>query len=147
MAPVRKVGTHEAVIDMGGHGEALARQILHNGGTDTHLLGVFLAQSDQSSGIDDLIGERGCSGWTISSLPPWDATSLRSAQWFESLGTIRQRASLHEFPADRLPAAGAASVIRQPGPNTIRRPLTGWGRVVKRAEDLVVGTGLLLSCH
>jgi Undecaprenyl-phosphate glucose phosphotransferase len=134
-----------AVIDMGGHGEALARQILHNGGADTHLLGVFSAQSDQSSGIDDLIrltrlfrvddiivAAMGCD-------EPEIGTVVRK------LGTIPTNVHLcTSFLQAAFPRQEARLLFGNPVLTIYRRPLTGWGRVVKRAEDLVLGTLLLL---
>jgi Undecaprenyl-phosphate glucose phosphotransferase len=134
-----------AVIDMGGHGEALARQILHNGGTDTHLLGVFSAQSNQSGGIDDLIrltrlfrvddiivAAMGCDEPEIGSV-------------VRRLGTIPTNVHLcTSFLQTAFPRQEPRLLFGSPVLTLYRRPLTGWGRVVKRAEDLVVGTTLLL---
>jgi len=134
-----------AVIDMGGHGETLARQILHTGGTDTHLLGVFSAQGGQSSGIDDLIrltrlfrvddiivAAMGCN-------EPEIGTVVRK------LGTIPTNVHLcTSFLQTAFPRQEPRLLFGSPVLTLYRRPLTGWERVVKRTEDLVLGILLLL---
>jgi Undecaprenyl-phosphate glucose phosphotransferase len=133
-----------AVIDMGGNGEALARQILHSGGADTHLLGVFSAQSDQSSGIDDLI--------RLTRLFRVDDIIVAAMGCDESeigtvvrkLGTIPTNVHLcTSFLQPAFPRQEPRLLFGSPVLTICRRPMTGWGRVVKRAEDLVLGVLLL----
>jgi Undecaprenyl-phosphate glucose phosphotransferase len=134
-----------AVIDMGGNGDALARQIVETGGTDTHLLGVFSAQGDRSDGIDDLI--------RLTRLFRVDDIIVAAMGGDESeigtvvrkLGTVPTNVHLcTSFLQAAFPRQEPRLLFGSPVLTIFRRPLTGWGIVVKRAEDVALGVLLLL---
>jgi Undecaprenyl-phosphate glucose phosphotransferase len=134
-----------AVIDMGGNGDTLARQIVETGGADTHLLGVFSAQGDRSDGIDDLI--------RLTRLFRVDDIIVAAMGGDESeigtvvrkLGTVPTNVHLcTSFLQAAFPRQEPRLLFGSPVLTIFRRPLTGWGIVVKRAEDVALGILLLL---
>ena len=134
-----------AVIDIGGNGETLARQIAESGGTDTHLLGVFSPDGDRNDGIDDLV--------RLTRLFRVDDIIVAATANDESdigavvrkLGTIPTNVHLcTSFLQAAFPRQEPRILFGSPVLTIFRRPLTGWGVVVKRAEDLVLGSLLML---
>jgi Undecaprenyl-phosphate glucose phosphotransferase len=139
-----KLARMVAVIDMGGNGDALARQIGEAGGKDTHLLGVFSAQSDRSGGIDDLI--------RLTRLFRVDDIIVDAMGGDESeIGTVVRKlgmipTNVHlctSFLQAAFPRQEPRLLFGSPVLTIYRRPLTGWGVVFKRAEDLALGSLLL----
>lgn len=130
-----------AIVDISGGGRALAGQIVCSGGSETCLLGVFSAARRE---IDELV--------RLTRMFRVDEVIVAYQRDNESaLASVIK--ALESVPANvhvysgSLPAAvplrGAGLLFANPVITVRRRPLTGWGRVTKRAEDVVLA-GLLL---
>jgi Undecaprenyl-phosphate glucose phosphotransferase len=133
-----------AVIDMGGNGDALARQIADTGGTDTHLLGVFSAKSDRSGGIDDLIRLTRLFRVDDIIVDAMGGEETEIGTVVRKLGTIPTNVHLcTSYLQAAFPRQEPRLLFGSPVLTIYRRPLTGWGVVVKRAEDLMLGILLL----
>jgi putative colanic acid biosynthesis UDP-glucose lipid carrier transferase len=133
-----------AVIDMGGNGDALARQIVESGGADTHLLGVFSAHSDRSGGIDDLIRLTRLFRVDDIIVDAMGGEEPEIGTVVRRLGTIPTNVHLcTSFLQAAFPRQEPRLLFGSPVLTIYRRPLTGWGVVVKRAEDLALGVLLL----
>ena len=136
-----------AIVDLAGDGEQLTREILQHGAGQIHLVGVFAARAapGRRNGVADLVAlsrlfrisevivvvpgrrARGMTGTEI------DAVLRR-------LGTIPTNVRLcPELPAIAMPTLSAGMLFGQPMLTVCHRPLTGWNRVVKRQEDLMLG--------
>ncbi len=135
-----------AIVDLGGGGRALARQILRSGGSQTCLLGVFSAASSESKEIGELIRLTRLFrvDEVIVAYQREKENALASViKALESVPT-----NVHVYagsPPAALPLRDAGLLFANPVITVRRRPLTGWGRVAKRAEDVVLATLLLLT--
>ena len=133
-----------AVIDTGGNGDALARQIVETGGADTHLLGVFSAHSDRSGGIDDLIRLTRLFRVDDIIVDAMGGEESEIGTVVRKLGTIPTNVHLcTSYLQAAFPRQEPRLLFGSPVLTIYRRPLTGWGVVVKRAEDLALGSLLL----
>jgi putative colanic acid biosynthesis UDP-glucose lipid carrier transferase len=133
-----------AVIDMGGNGDALARQIVETGGADTHLLGVFSAQGDRSDGIDDLVRLTRLFRVDDIIVDAMGSEESEVGTVVRKLGTIPTNVHLcTSFLQAAFPRQEPRLLFGSPVLTIYRRPLTGWGVVVKRAEDVTLGVLVL----
>jgi putative colanic acid biosynthesis UDP-glucose lipid carrier transferase len=133
-----------AVVDIAGMGASLARRMQRNDASELQFLGVFSRQCSAGYAIEDLV-------WITRSqrvdeiiIAAGGASDSDVESVVEQLGavptnvhvctTLQQTGFLHPEPS---------LVFGQAVLTVHRRPLDGWGAVLKRAEDLVAG-GLIL---
>jgi putative colanic acid biosynthesis UDP-glucose lipid carrier transferase len=133
-----------AVVDLAGMGASLAHRIQRNDISELQFLGMFSRRHSAGYAIDDLV-------WITRSqrvdeiiIAAGGASESEVENVVEQLGavptnvhvctTLQQTGLLHPEPS---------LVFGQAVLTVHRRPLDGWGAVLKRAEDLVVG-GLIL---
>jgi len=138
-----------AVVELGSNGDGmeLVRRLQSSSPGEIHLVGLFSEErsSIQRNGIQDLIAlaqlfridevlvtVSGQSGANISSairrlgtIP----TNVRICPWVAELG---------------LPVRDVGFFMQNAVMTIYRRPFTSWNRVVKRAEDIVLGTVMML---
>lgn len=149
-----KLATTVAIVDLAGCGAEFARRLSRNSGSECHLLGVFSPESVSGarSGIADLVA--------LSSLFRIDdvfvlvgmdpsrpcMSSAELSAVLRRLGTIPTNVRLcPQLPMlDRTPIRDAALVHDIPTITVHRRPLGAWSGVVKRIEDLAIGSVALL---
>lgn len=142
-----KLATTVAIMDLAGSGEALARQLLKSAAGQVRLIGVFSpgCDAERRNGLADLIA--------LARLFRIDhvmvAVSGRPGE--EPDAVIRKLAvipaNIHlcpEMPATGVAPREAGLLYGQAVLTVHQRPLVGWGRVLKRAEDIVIAALLLL---
>ncbi len=134
-----------AVVDVGGMGRALAGRIRRNDNMDTHFLGVYSLHGDSHNGIDALIRiARVVQVDDIIVAAPSNAMSEVNAA-IGQLSATPTNVHVCTGPLEgAFPNFTASMLLDHPVWTVHRRPLDGWSAVVKRAEDLVLGTGLLV---
>lgn len=135
-----------AIIDISGEGHSLARQVLHIGGAEVRILGVFPAQTGESSGVGELIrlSRAFRVDEVIVAYHHGDEEALGSV--VKALAIVPTNLHLYAgSPPANLPLQRAELLFAKPVVTVSRRPLGGWGRVGKRAEDLILTTLLLIG--
>ena len=132
-----------AIVDLAGSGDELARRLLHGSAGKMQLAGVFLAQptAGRKNGISDLIA--------LSRLFRIDevivAVSSKQDDAIDAtirkLGIIPANVRLcPDMPKTAIVMRDAGIMFGQPVMTIYHRPLSGWNRVAKRMEDLVIGS-------
>jgi Undecaprenyl-phosphate glucose phosphotransferase len=132
-----------AVVDASGDGERLARKVAGEG--DTRVVGVFPAGADDGRGVDALLGI--ARRYRVD-----DILVTGSGENGEILEAVLRR--LATIPADvhictgmpdgSFPVLEPRNVLGRPVVTVYRRPLSGWGRLAKRAEDVTLSALLLV---
>lgn len=135
-----------AVVDIGGDGRALAREILRSGGLRTCVIGVFAAKAGESAGVDKLIRlTRAFRVDEVIVAYRYGAEETLSSV-VKALAIVPTNVHLYAgSPPNTLSLQGAELLFAKPVVTVSRRPLAGWGRALKRTEDLILTT-LLLIC-
>ena len=132
-----------AVVDATGKGEPFGRKVTAE--TDAHLLGVFSARGADRGGIEALLRiARTCRVDDIF-VTGSGGRGEELAAVLRKLGTIP--ANVHictSLPASDFPLVEPGIVFGHPVVTVYRRPLIGWGRLTKRAEDLILAALLLV---
>lgn len=137
-----------AIVDLAGNGEALARQLVRQSGGHAHLVGVFSAASASSrrNGVADLI--------ELSRLFRIDdvIVSVSGREDGETVNAIVRKlgtipTSVHICP-EIVPMTVAPREVGllygQAMLTVYQRPFVGWGRIVKRIEDIVIASAALV---
>lgn len=138
-----------AVVDLAGEGEALARRLQRHGLGEVHLVGVFEPRRSghRRNGVEDLIA--------LARLFRIDEVlvAVSGGRSGAGLGPVLRR--LGTIPANvrlcpvlpelDLVPRGADLVCGNPVLTLYQRPISGWSRVGKRLEDLVLGSLLLAA--
>lgn len=151
-----------AIVDLAGGSTRLVRQIVRDGAGQVRLVGVFGPQRspDRKNGLSDLIalsrlfridevivavsgrGREDAQGDLLTGDAPSGA-DIDSV--LRKLGTIPTNVRLcPELPPLSVAPLEAGMMFGQAMLTICHRPLTGWNRVTKRAEDLVLGTVALI---
>jgi putative colanic acid biosynthesis UDP-glucose lipid carrier transferase len=141
-----------AIVDLGNRGAAFARQLARAGNSEVRLLGMFSKDDVDSpgKGITDLIGlSRLFRIDEVFVLPPEAPSAEEQAELvmiLRRLGTIPTNVLMCPALPDLgpLPIRGTMLVHELPALTVHQQPLGAWSSVFKRAEDLVIGTLLLL---
>ncbi len=136
-----------AIVDLAGNGAALARRLLHDHSSEVRLLGMFSAEGSQApSTVEDLIA--------LSQLFRIDevivllsgqqpaAASAELAGVLRRLGTIPTNVRVCPLLPElgETPIHDTTLLHNLPMLTVHRRPLDTWSSVVKRTEDLVIGS-------
>ena len=142
-----------AIVDLTGRGAELARRLAAE--ADCRLLGVFYLDNvaPQHRGLSDLIGLSRLFRLDEVFVLVSDQTNTAGPQPLSALlrrlGTIPTNVRLCPLllAADDTPIRGTAMIHRIPVLTVHRRPLGTWSSVVKRAEDVMIGSiALFLLC-
>ena len=137
-----------AVVDTDSEGwsAAVAQAIIQHGANEVCLAGVFSAKGGRLSGVDDLM--RLARLFRIDEVIVTDRGRNHDelTPLLRQLGTLPANISICTAPPwVALPRPEAAFLFGCPVLTVYRRPLTGWRRVVKRVEDSVLASALLVG--
>ncbi len=137
-----------AIVDLAGTGESMARDLLRSHLAETRLVGVFDdGRSPRKSGLNDLI--RLSRLFRIDEVLVAISSNSKTdiGNVLRQLGTIPTNVRLCPVLPDLGPAPvrGADMFFDIPVLTIHRRPLGGWGNVLKRIEDVVLGSAMLLA--
>ena len=138
-----RLGRTVAIVDLSGHGVALARRLIQHAGDEIRLVGVFTAErcGGRRNSVDDLVALarlfRIDEVLVALSSEPLEAT----APILRMIGTIPTNVRLcPELPPLRVAPREAAILFGQPMLTVYSKPLAGWDRVAKRLEDLLLAS-------
>lgn len=142
-----KLARTVAIVDLAGIGNALARRMLRGGADEIRLVGVFSTQrtAGRKSGLDDLIALARLFRIdevivAVSGRPDGAADAV-----VRRLGTIPANVRLYpELPPMTVAPREVGWLFGQPMLTVYHRPMMGWNRVAKRAEDLVLAALALI---
>jgi putative colanic acid biosynthesis UDP-glucose lipid carrier transferase len=133
-----------AVVDVAGMGPTVAQRIQRTDATYLHFLGMFSRESCDGYAIDDLVRIAGTQRIDEIIIAAAGASESDTDTVVEQLGavptnvhlckTLHKACILHPDPS---------VIFGHPVQTVYRRPLDGWGGVLKRAEDLVLGALIL----
>ncbi len=134
-----------AVVDLGGDGggRELVRRLQASQPGEVHMVGLFSEERStaQRNGIQDLIAlaQLFRIDEVLVTVPSHGGAGLSSA--LRRLGTIPTNVRICPWVAELgLPVRDIGYFMQSPVLTIYRRPFTSWNRVVKRAEDIVLGT-------
>ncbi|MFC0406628.1 undecaprenyl-phosphate glucose phosphotransferase [Roseomonas elaeocarpi] len=136
-----------AVVDLAGNGEEFARRLRQRGPDEVQLLGVFSPErvARRRNSIEDLIGLARLFRIDEVMLFVSDTSTVKIDAIVRRLGAIPTNIRLCPALPDLIaPPLGLDVVLGSPVVTISRRPMSGWNRVVKRLEDLVLGSLLLV---
>ncbi|MGI4942732.1 MAG: undecaprenyl-phosphate glucose phosphotransferase [Janthinobacterium lividum] len=136
-----KLARTVAVLDLTGTGDDLARRLLHSSVGEMRLVGVFAMQpaTGRRNGIADLLA--------VSRLFRIDEVIIAASgapgdlvdAAIRTIGTIPTHVRLClDMPRTAATPLEAGLLYGEPVVTVYHRPMMGWSRVVKRAEDLVL---------
>lgn len=133
-----------AVVDVAGMGPTIAQRIQRNDATELQFIGMFSRESCSGYAIDDLVRMAGAQRIDEIIIAADGASDSDTDTVVEQLGAVPTNVHVCKM----LQKAG----LLHPDPlltfghsvqTVYRRPLDGWGTVLKRAEDLVLGALIL----
>ncbi len=142
-----KLARTVAIVDLAGSGDTLARGMMRDVTDEIRLVGVFLPErtAARKNGLDDLVAL--ARRFRID-----EVLVTVSGRHDHAVDAVVRR--LGVIPANvrlcpELPSLGIAPLevgllFGQPVLTVYRQPLTGWSRIVKRAEDRALATLALL---
>jgi Undecaprenyl-phosphate glucose phosphotransferase len=141
-----------AIVDLGNRGAAFARRLTRDGSAEVRLVGVFSNNDDNGPGksIADLIAlSRLFRIDEIFVLPPDVASGEEQGELnaiLRRLGMIPTNVLFCPAMPDlgEMPIHASLLCHGIPALTVHKRPLGAWSSVVKRAEDLVIGSLALL---
>lgn len=137
-----------AIVDLTGNGERLARRLVKQSGGNAHLVGVFSAASTPArrNGVGDLID--------LSRLFRIDdvVVSVSGREDGEAVDAVVRKLGTIPTSVHICPEIGPMTVVpREVGLlygqamlTVYQRPFVGWGRIVKRLEDIVIASAALV---
>jgi Undecaprenyl-phosphate glucose phosphotransferase len=136
-----KLARTVAVLDLAGTGDDLARRLLHSSVGEMRLVGVFSMQpaAGRRNGIADLLA--------VSRLFRVDEVIIAASgvagevvdAAIRTIGTIPTHVRLClDMPRTAATPLEAGLLYGEPVVTVYHRPMMGWSRVAKRAEDLVL---------
>ena len=137
-----------AIVDLcGGAGQHLARRLKRKAGGAVNLVGVFRAErSDgRKDGVNDLLalGQRFRMDEVVVVMSG-QTDGAHADAVVRKLGTLPANVRVcPDLPDLAVAPREVGMLFGEPMATVYRRPLTGWNRVAKRAEDLVVSVCLL----
>ena len=143
-----KLACTVAVIDMTGNGDAVARRLINASAGQMRLVGVFGPQRTgvRKNGVADLLGLARLfriDEVVISVAGSGDA-DLEAI--IRSVNTIPTNVRLcPELPALPWTQPTPAVLFGQPMLTISHRPMTGWNCILKRAEDLLLSSILVVA--
>ena len=134
-----------AVVDVNGMGHALGGRMRRNDSRDMHFLGVYSLRGDSHNGIDALIRVAGVV--TVDDIivaAPDTAMAEVNAVIAHLSATPTNVHVCTSLAECALPDFTSALVLGHPVWTVHRRPLDGWSSVVKRIEDLLLSSLMLI---
>jgi Undecaprenyl-phosphate glucose phosphotransferase len=133
-----------AVVDVGGPGRALAHRMRQKSPADIYFIGLFAANGDGHNGIDALMRVARVIrvDEIIVAAPETAGAEIDATICRLSAMPINVHICTRPIDTD-FPKFESSLLFGHPVWTVHRRPLDGWGGVVKRAEDIAIG-GLLL---
>jgi len=134
-----------AVVELGndGGGMELARRLQSSEPGELHLVGLFseARSTTQRNGIQDLIALAQLFRIDEVLVTVSGQSGAEIAGAVRRLGTIPTNVRICPWVAELgLPIRDAGFFMQSPVLTVYRRPFTSWNRVLKRAEDIVLGT-------
>jgi putative colanic acid biosynthesis UDP-glucose lipid carrier transferase len=135
-----------AIVDLAGTGDAMARRILRNHLAEARLVGVF-SESPGRSGLDDLISLSRLFRIDDVLIAVSGTGTANIGAVLRQLGTIPTNVRLCPVLPElgAIPVRDATVFLDTPALTVHRRPLGGWSSVLKRIEDLVLATAMLVA--
>lgn len=137
-----------AIVDLcGGAGQHLARRMQRTAAGAVNLVGVFGAERSggRKDGVNDLLalGQRFRMDEVVV-VVSGRTDGARADAVVRKLGTLPTNVRVcPDLPDMALPPRDVGILFGEPMATVYRRPLTGWNRLTKRAEDIVLCICLL----
>lgn len=138
-----KLASTVAIVDLGGNGEALARHLQKSSGGQVRLVGVFspAGEATRRNSIADLIALSRLFRIDDVIVTVSGRQSAEADAVIRKLGTIPTNVHLcPEFAPVAFAPRAVGLLYGQPVLTVYQRPFVGWGRVAKRAEDIVIAS-------
>ena len=137
-----------AIVDLcGGAGQHLARRLLRTAGETVRLVGVFGAERSEhrKDGVTDLVALGRLFRLDEVVVVVTGGTPVADVNAVvRKLGTLPTNVRVcPDLPDMTVVPREAGMLFGEPMVTVYRRPLTGWNRVAKRAEDLVISACLV----
>ena len=136
-----KLARTVAVLDLAGTGDDLARRLLHSSLGEMRLVGVFSMQAapGRRNGIADLLAVSRLFRIEEVIIAASGAAGDVVDAAIRTIGTIPTHVRLClDMPRTAVTPLEAGLMYGEPVVTVYHRPMMGWSRVAKRAEDLVL---------